>query len=89
VAKPPQLEVTSARDLLAPISPFSAEGIKPRSSTGIAFVTQTRKRTTGDHPEFATLIMRQALLPALHQHGDEIVRGIQETFDEVAGRFNG
>jgi hypothetical protein len=79
----------TARGLLAPVSQFSAEGIRPRSSTGIAFVTQTRRRTTGEHPEFAGLIMQQALLPALEQHEGEIVRGIQQVFDGIAGRFNG
>lgn len=64
----------------------SAAGFRPRlKGFGRAFVEQSRRRTTGQHPEYGALQMRRALLPALSEKQDEVV----EQLDRMLGRLGG
>lgn len=78
-----------ARGKLSPYSGYSAMGLRPRVRAGlVAVAEQSRKRTTGQHPEFGSLIMRRALVPALWENRDEIDRRMESMLDNV-GRDNG
>lgn len=78
-----------ARGKLAPYSGYSAMGLRPRVRAGlVAVAEQSRKRTTGQHPEFGSLIMRRALVPALWENRDEVNRRMESMLDNV-GRDNG
>ena len=51
-------------------------------------VEQSRRRTTGQHPEFGALQMRRALLPALASREEQVLRGVENVLDDLA-RDNG
>lgn len=51
-------------------------------------VEQRYGRTTGDHPNFGALQMREALIPALDEKDSEIGREFQRAIDEVADHFD-
>jgi hypothetical protein len=44
------------------------------------------RKTTGHHPEFGALQMATVLIPALDQHEDQIVNGVERLFDRIANR---
>ena len=65
----------------------SAAGFRPRTrGFGRVVVEQRRRKTTGQHPEFGSLQMRRALLPALAS--TDVVRHLDEMLDRL-GRNNG
>lgn len=75
-----------ARRRLAPVSPYSAMGIRPRvRGFGRVEVEQSRRRTTGTRPDWGDLIMKRDLLPALSQNEEKIVQSI----DRMLGRLGG
>jgi hypothetical protein len=54
---------------------------------GIA-VEQTKRKTTGVHPEWGSWQMRHILLPSLYAHEDETRDAMERALDEMADRFN-
>lgn len=78
----------SARERLSRYQGSSVQTISPRASGGNVFVTQRKKRVTGLRPDFGSLTMREALIPALHEHEDELVQEVEEALDDL-GRLAG
>lgn len=76
--------LNTARQRLAPYDARSAArlGISVRR-VGTVSVEQRLRRTTGHRPDFGALQMREALIPALASHEDEIV----DRFDDALGRI--
>jgi hypothetical protein len=72
-----------AASKFASINPVSAAGFRPRARTGVAAVEQSKKRTTGTRPDFGSLQMRVALLPALADNTDNVVAAIDRMLDEL------
>ena len=68
-AEPVRAEAASR---FARYDPRSAAGYKVRVRARGVAVEQSLKRTTGLHPQFGSLQMRQALLPALAEKGDAV-----------------
>lgn len=78
-----------ARQRFAAIDPRSAAGFKPRlRGFSSVVVAQTRRRKTGQHPEFGSLQMRRALLPALWSERNNVERRL-ESIIERAGHSHG
>jgi hypothetical protein len=79
---------TDASSRFAPVDARSAAGYRTRvRQRGIA-VEQSIPRSTGLHPEYGALQMREALLPALMTNQDELERGIERALDQVCAHFN-
>ncbi len=53
---------------------------------GIA-VEQSRRRTTGAHPQYGSLQMRVALMPALKDREAETLKAFEQALDDVADVF--
>jgi hypothetical protein len=72
---------------IAPHNARTAAGYKTRvRARGIA-VEQTRRKTTGHHPEWGGYQMRHALMPALEANETELVRDLEEAMGDVARHF--
>lgn len=54
---------------------------------GTVSVEQRLRRTTGAHPQFGSLQMQEALMPALDENANEIERRMERALDEVADAF--
>ena len=50
-------------------------------------VRQSLRKTTGDRPDYGSLQMRKALLPALMTNGDELNRDLELALARVAQHF--
>lgn len=75
-----------ARSRFSAYSGPSSMGIRPRvKGGGRAFVEQSRRRTTGQRPDFGVLQMRKAFLPALDAKQEEVI----ERLDDMLGRLGG
>jgi len=68
------------------INATSAQGFRPRARSGAAFVEQSRRRTTGTRPDFGSLQMRLALLPALQSKSGEVEQSIEAMLDELGSQ---
>lgn len=78
-----------ARSKFAGIDSRSASGFRPRiRGFGRVVVEQRLKRTTGQHPEFGSLQMRRALLPALGENQEHVIDTLDNLLDTL-GRSNG
>jgi hypothetical protein len=76
-----------ATDRFSSVDPRSARGYRVRvRQTGVA-VEQSLRRTTGLHPEFGRLQMRDALIPALETKADDVVREIDKALETVEDHF--
>lgn len=75
-----------AARLFSGVDAHSAAGYKVRIRQRGVAVEQTRRRTTGLHPEFGKLQMRRALLPALASREDQVVDGLERVLDGLADR---
>lgn len=75
-----------ARSRFMGVDARSAMGLRASARGGRGFVGQRYKRTTGHHPEFGSLQMRKALLPALGSKQDEVVRRLEEMIDRLGNR---
>ncbi len=73
----------SARSKLGAYSERSASklGISVRQR-GVS-VEQRLRKTTGKRPDFGSLQMRKALLPALGERASEIEHGLEKVLDDV------
>lgn len=72
-----------AQALFQAVDPASAAGYKVRVRARGVAVEQSKKRTTGLHPEFGTLQLERALIPALEAKAGEIVHGLDEALDRL------
>lgn len=73
---------------LAPIHDVSASKLRTRVRTGSALVAQSARKTTGDHPEFATLQIRQGEA-ALDRNTSEVERILEREVDDLADTLEG
>lgn len=80
IAEPVRSDTASR---IAPYSSSSAAGVKTRLRTTTVLVQQSRRKTTGDHPNFGALQMRRAFIPALESHRDEVMRGVESMVDHL------
>lgn len=55
--------------------------------SGMISVEQSRRKTTGKRPDYGALQMRKALVPALDEHSDDVVRETEAAMDDVADIF--
>lgn len=76
------------RSQLSPIHEKSASKLRARVRTGSALVAQSARKTTGDHPEFATLQIKQGE-SALERHSDEVERIMEREVDDLADTVEG
>lgn len=78
-----------AAGLFGGVSARAAAGFRPRvRGFGRVAVEQRLGRTTGQRPDFGSLQMRTALLPALEAKQDEVVNHIEGMLDRL-GRKEG
>lgn len=75
-----------AQSLFSGVDARSAAGYKVRVRQRGVAVEQSRRRTTGQHPEYGALQMRRALLPALESRENDVVEGIEKALDRLADR---
>jgi len=74
-----------ARGKFAGTDGYSAMGIRPRVRAGlVAVAEQSRKRVTGKRPDYGSLQMRRALVPALWDNRKEVERRVENMLDKVA-----
>lgn len=79
-----QLVAETARAKFSVIDARSAMGFRPRiRGFGRVVVEQRRRRTTGQHPEFGSLQMRRALLPALREDEPKVIEAIEGMLDRL------
>lgn len=76
------------RQELAPIHTKSASKLRVRVRTGSALVAQSARKTTGEHPEFATLQIRQGET-ALERNADRVERILEREVDDLADTIEG
>lgn len=75
-----------ARPRLARYDARSAAGLRTRTrGFGQVSVEQRLGKTTGQHPEFGVLIMQRALIPALTDNQEEVVRKVDAIIGKLAG----
>lgn len=72
-----------ARRLAGRFGARTVSGIRPRSSRSSAFVTQTRRKVTGAHPEFGGILMATVLLPALADKEPEVLSRLEDMLDRI------
>jgi hypothetical protein len=65
------------------VSPKSAAGFKVRVRQRGVSVEQSLRRTTGLHPEFGSLQMRKALLPALESKQPLVMERLELMLDRL------
>ena len=84
-----QLVAVSARSRFSAIDARSAGGFRPRvKGFGRVVVEQRYRRTTGLRPDFGSLQMRRALLPALYSEQDQVMHELEDMLDTI-GRKEG
>jgi hypothetical protein len=74
----------TARDLISRYEGASLNTIRPRASVRGVFVTQGARKVTGKRPDFGALEMTHGLIPALHEHEDDIVVRVELALDSLA-----
>jgi hypothetical protein len=65
----------------------SAAGYKTRVRQRGVAVEQSIRKTTGKHPEYGSLQMRKALLPALMSNEQDMHRELERTLDRISREF--
>jgi len=79
----------NARNRFGVYDQKSAMGFRPRMrGFGRLVVEQRYRKTTGQHPEFGSLQMRKALLPARSDEEPALVAGLELMLDRL-GSENG
>lgn len=58
--------------------------IRAKRSGLRVFVEQSQKKTTGQHPEFGSLQMREALIPALKDQTPQVFREVDQVLNRYA-----
>jgi hypothetical protein len=77
-----------AAQRFTPINSKSAAGYKVRVRQRGVAVEQSIRKTTGTHPEWGSLQMRKALIPALYANEDDTARAMDAAMDKVARDFD-
>ena len=72
-----------AAQRLAKYSTTSAAGLKVRVRQRGVAVEQSLKKTTGAHPQYGSLQMRKALLPALREKEPQVEAKFEEALEKV------
>jgi hypothetical protein len=73
---------------IAPINARTAGGYRTVVRQRGVAVEQSIRKTTGLHPEYGSLQMRRALIPALWANEDDLIRDLEQALDRVADHFN-
>lgn len=76
-----------AADRFATVDAGSAAGYRVRVRQRGVAVEQSIRRTTGEHPEFGALQMREALIPAGEENSREIDERMQQALEDIADYF--
>lgn len=76
----------TARSKLSVFQGASVGTIGPRAAMAGVFVTQRARRVTGKRGDFGALQMRRVLVPALHEHADDIVDELDRALDRIAAK---
>ncbi len=71
---------SDARTKLARYQGISLSTIRPSAQVRGVFVIQRAKRVTGLRGDFGALQMREGLVPALHDHEDDVVDAVEDAF---------
>lgn len=69
-----------ARSRLARYQGLQTSTIRPSARVTGVFVVQRAKKRTGLRPDFGSLQMRAGLIPALAEHGDDIIDEVEDAF---------
>ncbi len=78
-----ELVRADAAQRLTKYSTTSAAGLKVRVRQRGVAVEQSLRKTTGAHPQYGSLQMRKALLPALAKEADAVELKFEEALDKV------
>ena len=79
-----ELVAASARDRFSAIDTHAAQGFRPRMrGFGRLVVEQRQRRTTGLRPDFGSLQMRRALLPARAENTERIIGAMELMLDTI------
>lgn len=79
-----EVVASGARQLFTAIDSRSAAGFKPRlRGFSQVMVTQTRRRKSGQRPDYGSLQMRRALIPALWSNKTNIERRLENMIESV------
>lgn len=78
---------SDAADRFKTIDSRSAAGYKTRVRQRGVAVEQSIRKTTGLHPEYGSLQMRRALIPALQSNADDTTRAMEDAMEKVADHF--
>jgi hypothetical protein len=82
-----QVVADDARPRLARYDVRSAAGIGVRvRGGGRVVVEQKRRRVTGKRPDYGSLQMREALVPAVEAKQGEVERNLERMLDNLADR---
>ena len=76
-----------AAQRLTKYSTTSAAGLKVRVRQRGVAVEQSLRKTTGAHPQYGSLQMRKALLPALARNEPAVEAEFEKALDEVKAVF--
>lgn len=75
-----------AQDIQTKLARFGAptvQGVKVKRRGFEVKVQQTRRKTTGHHPEFGALQMKDAFIPTLMDHETRVVNDVEKWLDNV------
>jgi hypothetical protein len=78
----------TARTKISRYSGASLATIKPRAATKGVFVRQNARKVSGLRADFGALQMTHGLLPALAEHANEIVPGLDRALGRLADSQN-
>lgn len=92
LAKDTRKALKEAADPVRREAQFRFAGTNARSAAGYRVAVRARgvaveqrlRRTTGQHPEWGSLQMRTALLPALLGRQEDVLRGLENMIDRLA-----
>jgi hypothetical protein len=75
---------TDARRRFSTIDVRSAAGFRPRvKGFGRVLVEQSRRRSTGQRPDFGSLQMRRALIPAVYDNRERVMDAVENMLDRI------
>lgn len=83
-----EIVATEARARFSPVSSASAAGFRARvRGVSRVVVEQSKRRTTGKHPEYGVLQMKTALLPSLQHKERAVIEQVDRTLDRLGRDF--
>lgn len=74
---------SDAQARFTPVDAGSAAGYRVRVRQRGVAVEQSRRRTTGKHPQYGALQMRRALVPAVVAKKDETIAAFERAIDKI------